>query len=382
MGAKLDRIGADLEKARKKRAEWDARVKDLERRYREEENSEIHEMVHAANLTPDQLSELLRMFDADMAPKPETINAMNEEEMQNEDGTVVFSFNGEDWKYDAGKTEDDGMGTGKVVTNGSRLNVRTGAGMNYEIIDQLRPGEEVKVIGVDGDWYQITVPEKNGYVHSDYLKLIERAEQNSEMDMALLMMFMSMFMQNMDTGADASESALTPDGNLTLVDDVGSPDKTGKQFITAVTKNGNYFYIIIDRDDEGDETVHFLNQVDEADLLMLMSEDEAAKYTEPVAETTPEPVETEPEPEVTEPEPVEKPKINMIPAILALLALAGGGGFFAFKKLQEKKKEKEAAKPDPDADYVDDDEDYGYSEEYENDDDMDFIADDEDNEPV
>ena len=62
MSAKLDRIGADLEKARKKRAEWDARVKDLERRYREEENSEIHEMVHAANLNPEQLSELLRLF--------------------------------------------------------------------------------------------------------------------------------------------------------------------------------------------------------------------------------------------------------------------------------------------------------------------------------
>ena len=84
LSAKLDRIGADLEKARKKRAEWDARVKDLERRYREEENSEIHEMVHAANLTPDQLSELLRMFAADMAPKPDTINTMNEEEPQNE----------------------------------------------------------------------------------------------------------------------------------------------------------------------------------------------------------------------------------------------------------------------------------------------------------
>ena len=85
MGAKLDRIGADLEKARHKRAEWDAKVKDLERRYREEENSEIHELVHAANLTPDQLSELLRMFAADMVPKPETINSMNEqEEMQDE----------------------------------------------------------------------------------------------------------------------------------------------------------------------------------------------------------------------------------------------------------------------------------------------------------
>ncbi|MEE0965183.1 DUF4315 family protein [Clostridium perfringens] len=85
MGAKLDKIGADLEKARRKRAEWDAKVKDLERRYREEENSEIHELVHAANLTPDQLSELLRMFAADMVPKPETINSMNEqEEMQDE----------------------------------------------------------------------------------------------------------------------------------------------------------------------------------------------------------------------------------------------------------------------------------------------------------
>ena len=84
MSARLDKIGADLTKARAKRDEWDARAKELERKYKEVENTEIHEMVHAANLTPDQLSELLRMFASDMVPKPETINSMNEEEMQDE----------------------------------------------------------------------------------------------------------------------------------------------------------------------------------------------------------------------------------------------------------------------------------------------------------
>lgn len=84
MSVKLDKLGAELEKARKKRAEWDAKVKDLERRYQEEENTEIHDLVHAANLNPDQLDELLRMFASDMIPKPEIIKSMNEEEKQDE----------------------------------------------------------------------------------------------------------------------------------------------------------------------------------------------------------------------------------------------------------------------------------------------------------
>lgn len=85
MSARLDKIGSDLAKARAKRDEWDRRAKELERKYREVENTEIQDMVHAANLTPDKLAELLQMFAADMVPKTETIESMNEEENQNDD---------------------------------------------------------------------------------------------------------------------------------------------------------------------------------------------------------------------------------------------------------------------------------------------------------
>lgn len=171
--------------------------------------------------------------------------------------------------------------------------------------------------------------------------------------------------------------SLTPDGNLTLVDDEGSATGAGKQFITVVTKSGNYFYIIIDRDDEGEQTVHFLNQVDESDLLKLMDDEEAAQYSTIVEE----PVETEPETEteveVVEPEP-EKQETNMMPLVGLVLVLAAGGGFFAYTKIKGKKKEEQAAKPDPDADYVDD-EDYGYdeSENYSDDDDVEYVDVDE-----
>lgn len=290
-----------------------------------------------------------------------------------EDGTIVLSFDGEEHEYST-DSEDD-QTTGKVVTGGSNLNVRTGAGMKYEIIDQLHPGEEVVVIGTEGDWYQIIVPERTGYVHSRYLEILEEAQENSELDAALIMMLMTLFMQSMD---DDAQPALTPDGNLSLVDDVGSATGEGKQFITAVTKNGNYFYIIIDRDADGKETVHLLNQVDEADLLQLMDEEEATQYLESTEPTESLPEVTEPEPVVVAPKPEEKEKTNLLPLIgVLLIAGIGGGAFFLMKS---KGKQKEAAKPDPDADYVDDDEDFGYVEE--DDEDLDFTDTSEDTEPV
>lgn len=125
---------------------------------------------------------------------------------------------------------------------------------------------------------------------------------------------------------------LTPDGNLTLVDDVTTDDSTEKQFITAVSKNGNYFYLVIDRAGEKDN-VYLLNLIDEADLMALMDGEKVTVKTEP---EPPSPTEKEPDP--TEPEkPVEKPKNSTLPLLVLLIALGGGGVFYYLKFIKGKK---------------------------------------------
>ena len=331
-----------------------------------------------------------------------------------EDGKITFSAQGLEQIMealmggDAGgdtdtepETETVTVGTVNVRSD-TYLNLRSGSGMEHSVIGHLLRGTEVEVVGKSGDWYEVVVPEAAGYVYKDYLDVAEQevptappADEGQDApdtsggfdeDTLMMMLLLMMSMGSTDT-AEPPSAALTPDGNLTLVDDYDEAhaDGSGKQFITLVTKAGNTFYLIIDRDDEGEQTVHFLNLVDEADLLALMDEDTAAKYTKPEPEVQPPAENQEPEDGDGEDKPDEEkpaPKVNPLPALLLVLALLGGGGFFAYTKFFKGGGKKEQAKPDPDADYSEDDEDYGLPEDIGLDDEDEDGFDGSDDEPV
>ena len=171
------------------------------------------------------------------------------------------------------------------------------------------------------------------------------------------------------TVTDETSGALTPEGNLTLVDDYHTDysDGSGQQFITLVSKSGNSFYLVIDRNAKGQQTVHFMNLVDEADLLALMEEEDADAYTaekEAAAQAEQERKQAEEDAKKAAEEAAASGseqtggnKVTKYAAtflgVLALVGLVAGGGIYTFMKQKQKKQaEKEAL--DPDANYTED----------------------------
>lgn len=190
--------------------------------------------------------------------------------------------------------------------------------------------------------------------------------------------------------------ALTPVGNLTLIDDILQSENNAsvesveneqksKQFITVQSKNGNYFYIIIDR--SGDtENVYFLNLVDEADLFALLEDGETEKAPAVCSCTDKcaagavntaceicmvnmsecagkEPVTAEPKPDTEPEEPADEKENNAGMILFVVLILAAGGGaayYFLVLKLKQNKNvpaELDDFDLEDEEEYVTDDED-------------------------
>ena len=68
MYEKLDKLRAELDRAKQRRADADAKVKQLEQKLREAENSQILADVGALKLTPEQLAQFLQLAASGQLP--------------------------------------------------------------------------------------------------------------------------------------------------------------------------------------------------------------------------------------------------------------------------------------------------------------------------
>jgi hypothetical protein len=146
-----------------------------------------------------------------------------------------------------------------------------------------------------------------------------------------------------------SHNPFTPSGTGTTVDN--ATDGDGKEFFTIMTPDENVFYLVIDRQRNG-ENVYLLNAVTEADLLSLAKMPE--RPAPPVVEPPPAPAEPEPEPE-----PEKKSGGGML--VMVLVILIGGGGAGWYFKIYRPKQQGGGAVDYDAEDYSEDD--YSYSDE-------------------
>lgn len=168
--------------------------------------------------------------------------------------------------------------------------------------------------------------------------------------------------QEYEIPPEENANILDPDGNMTLVSDITGEAASAKEFLTVVSKNNHYFYIVIERDKKGGSNVHFLNQVDEADLLALLSEEEREAYQQAQPVETPQPT------PVPTPTPTQQPDAQpetVSPRSVLLLVLLAGLGVLIFLYLRSQKGVKPRTKGNVDL------EDYDYGDE---DDEEDFAA--------
>ena len=305
---------------------------------------------------------------------------------ENADGSRTVTIGEQSWQLPAEPEQ-----TGKVVNVRTYLNLRTGPSTDCSIIGHLLNGTEVEVLGESDGWYEVVIPEQTGYVCGKYLEVFAAPAESGADNTDTMTGLFEILLKYYAAAGETASAPLTPDGNLTLVDDIGSVSGAGKQFITVESKAGNTFYLIIDRDDEGNENVHFLNQVDEADLMALTEDGEAIVPTctctdkcavgaintncpvcrtnmtecggkEKVAETTPDPAA-----EPAEDTPKKGSNGSGIIVAVLLLLLGGGGALYWFK----------LRKPKTDTKGSDDLDDYDYGEDDEEDEDYEFENEDD-----
>ena len=183
-----------------------------------------------------------------------------------EDGNLVSTervYNGE-----------DGSGVEGAEASGKNNNKSKATGQNEKSGSEAKGTDKDKAEGQDA-----LIGDKDSGEESFGGEVSSEALANALSDPTLLGTLLTEIIKGIPIET-TGDGPLTPDGNMTLVDDYGDKPTVGKQFITLTSRSGAEFYLIIDRDDNGLETVHFLNKVDESDILAYMEEDEKTAFEE------------------------------------------------------------------------------------------------------
>lgn len=156
------------------------------------------------------------------------------------DGNLIVTVGGKEYNIGSEKSQKQ---TGTVVPGITSLHFRSGPGMDQEIIGYLHSGDTVEIVEKCGDWYKVNFNGKTGYAHGKYLNVTDSAKDSSMFSEDALKLFLDLMQSGMSSEDETkSSAALTPEGNMTLVDDIGEEeDKSSQQFITLVTKAGNTF---------------------------------------------------------------------------------------------------------------------------------------------
>lgn len=143
-----------------------------------------------------------------------------------------------------------------------------------------------------------------------------------------------------EPSAETEAKPFSVEGNGQLLDDISGDDT--KQFLTIQTKNGNTFFMVLDRSSNS-ENVYMLSMIDENDLSEFVTETKEAETEKPSVVL---PEETEPAPSIEETK--DKPEketegVNTGAIFAIFLLIAGGVGcYYYFKVVKPKKAEEDA----------------------------------------
>ena len=167
--------------------------------------------------------------------------------------------------------------------------------------------------------------------------------------------------------SEGSAEVTLPSGNGVLLEDVLDED-VNRQFLTIQSRNGNTFYIVVDKDDSGHSNVYFMNLVDEYDLLAFAEnfpeddKDGSKKKAEIASsekkgDTIPSDKEDAASDNTPEDQPTARPSVSgtslLVPAVI-ILTLIGGAAFYFFRMKDSGKKSSKKHGFDDEDDFDDD----------------------------